>query len=121
VVALSCLQLASFAIYATILLYYMNPGVDLRGKPDFVWATRITQRWKQSRREGGAPPLLFFFFSELQHADFPFPFVELGFGLTRVFLEGSLCYRWMYKERSICNYVPSQFCAVGQRNSFPRG
>ncbi|PKA52082.1 hypothetical protein AXF42_Ash014019 [Apostasia shenzhenica] len=45
VAALTCLQLA-FAIYATFLLYYMSPAVDLRTKPDFSWATRIAQRWK---------------------------------------------------------------------------
>jgi hypothetical protein len=46
VAALTCLQLA-FAIYATFLLYYMSPAVDLRAKPDFAWATRIAQHWKQ--------------------------------------------------------------------------
>jgi len=56
VAALTCLQLA-FAIYATFLLYYMSPAVDLRGKPDFAWATRIAQRWRQSIMPGadGAP------------------------------------------------------------------
>lgn len=43
---LTCLQFA-FAIYATFLLYYMSPPVDLRTKPDFVWATRIAKHWKQ--------------------------------------------------------------------------
>ncbi|KAJ9188837.1 hypothetical protein P3X46_000198 [Hevea brasiliensis] len=46
VAALTCLQFA-FAIYATFLLYYMSPAVDLRTKPDFTWATRIAQNWKQ--------------------------------------------------------------------------
>ncbi|KAA3456637.1 Glycosyltransferase family protein 2 [Gossypium australe] len=39
VTALTCLQLA-FAVYATFLLYYMSPAVDLRTKPDFTWITR---------------------------------------------------------------------------------
>lgn len=59
VAALTCLQLA-FAIYATFLLYYMSPAVDLRVKPDFAWATRIAQRWKQSimpGAPGGGDPL----------------------------------------------------------------
>ncbi|KAG9445617.1 hypothetical protein H6P81_011745 [Aristolochia fimbriata] len=43
---LTFLQFA-FAIYATFLLYYMSPAVDLRTKPDFTWATHIAQRWKQ--------------------------------------------------------------------------
>ncbi|KAL8057621.1 hypothetical protein ABFX02_04G195400 [Erythranthe guttata] len=43
VTVLTCLQFA-FAVYATFLLYFMSPSVDLRGKPDFSWATRI---WKQ--------------------------------------------------------------------------
>ncbi|KAK1307989.1 hypothetical protein QJS10_CPA09g02073 [Acorus calamus] len=34
-------------MYATFLLYYMSPAVDLRVKPDFAWATRIAQHWKQ--------------------------------------------------------------------------
>ncbi|KAF5183440.1 glycosyltransferase family protein, partial [Thalictrum thalictroides] len=46
VTALTCLQFA-FAIYATFLLYYMSPAVDLRTKPDFAWATKIAQHWKQ--------------------------------------------------------------------------
>ncbi|XP_020112573.1 uncharacterized protein LOC109727091 [Ananas comosus] len=46
VAALTCLQFA-FAIYATFLLYYMSPAVDLRTKPDFSWASRIAQHWKQ--------------------------------------------------------------------------
>ncbi|KAK9168792.1 hypothetical protein Syun_000932 [Stephania yunnanensis] len=45
VTALTCLQFA-FAIYATFLLYYMSPSVDLRTKPDFTWATRIAKQWK---------------------------------------------------------------------------
>ncbi|KAJ6739580.1 hypothetical protein OIU74_004357 [Salix koriyanagi] len=46
VTALTCLQFA-FAIYATFLLYYMSPTIDLRTKPDFTWATRIAQQWQQ--------------------------------------------------------------------------
>ncbi|GFZ13125.1 glycosyltransferase family protein 2 [Actinidia rufa] len=46
VTVLTCLQFA-FAIYATILLYYMSPTIDLRTKPDFSWASRIAQQWKQ--------------------------------------------------------------------------
>ncbi|KAL0369644.1 UNVERIFIED_CONTAM: hypothetical protein Sangu_0282500 [Sesamum angustifolium] len=46
VTVLTCLQFA-FAVYATFLLYYMSPAVDLRTKPDFSWATRIAQQWKQ--------------------------------------------------------------------------
>ncbi|XP_072964357.1 uncharacterized protein [Typha angustifolia] len=45
VAALTFLQFA-FAMYATFLLYYMSPTVDLRTKPDFSWATRIAQQWK---------------------------------------------------------------------------
>ncbi|RZC76954.1 hypothetical protein C5167_001079 [Papaver somniferum] len=41
VAALTCLQFA-FAIYATFLLYYMSPTVDLR-----IGATKIAQHWKQ--------------------------------------------------------------------------
>jgi hypothetical protein len=39
VTALTCLQFA-FAVYATGLLYYMSPSIDLRAKPDFTWATK---------------------------------------------------------------------------------
>ncbi|KAA3489536.1 Glycosyltransferase family protein 2 [Gossypium australe] len=46
VTALTCLQLA-FAVYATILLYYMSPPVELRTKPEFTWATRIARNMKQ--------------------------------------------------------------------------
>ncbi|CAD6257531.1 unnamed protein product [Miscanthus lutarioriparius] len=48
VASLTCLQFA-FAIYATFLLYYKSPAVDLRVnvKPDLAWATRIAQHWKQ--------------------------------------------------------------------------
>ncbi|RWW77418.1 hypothetical protein BHE74_00014424 [Ensete ventricosum] len=46
VATLTCLQIA-FAMYATFLLYYMSPSVDLRSKADFSWATRIAQHWKQ--------------------------------------------------------------------------
>lgn len=45
VTVLTCLQFA-FAVYATFLLYFMSPSIDLRGKPDFSWATRIAQQWK---------------------------------------------------------------------------
>lgn len=45
VTALTCLQFA-FAIYATFLLYYMSPTIDLRTKPDFSWATKIAHQWK---------------------------------------------------------------------------
>lgn len=45
VTVLTCLQFA-FAVYATFLLYFMSPSVDLMGKPDFSWATRIAQQWK---------------------------------------------------------------------------
>ncbi|KAK4356371.1 hypothetical protein RND71_025342 [Anisodus tanguticus] len=45
VTVLTCLHF-SFAVYATFLLYYMSPSVDLRTKPDFTWATRIAQSWK---------------------------------------------------------------------------
>ncbi|KAE8655397.1 protein-tyrosine sulfotransferase-like [Hibiscus syriacus] len=46
VTALTCLQLA-FAVYATILLYYMSPSVDLATKLEFTWATRIARNMKQ--------------------------------------------------------------------------
>ncbi|XP_043703898.1 uncharacterized protein LOC122653989 [Telopea speciosissima] len=46
VAALTCLQFA-FAIYATFLVYYMSPAVDLRTKPNFSWATRIAKQWKE--------------------------------------------------------------------------
>ncbi|KAK8683602.1 hypothetical protein V6N13_039656 [Hibiscus sabdariffa] len=46
VTALTCLQFA-FAVYATFLLYYLSPAVDLRTKPDFDWATRIARNMKQ--------------------------------------------------------------------------
>lgn len=46
VTVLTCLQFA-FAVYATFLLYFMSPSVDLRSKPDFSWATRIAHQWKQ--------------------------------------------------------------------------
>lgn len=39
VTALTCLQFV-FAVYATGLLYYMSPSIDLRAKPDFTWATK---------------------------------------------------------------------------------
>ncbi|XP_009631262.1 uncharacterized protein [Nicotiana tomentosiformis] len=46
VTVLTCLQF-SFAVYATFLLYYMSPSLDLRTTPDFSWTTRIAQQWKQ--------------------------------------------------------------------------
>ncbi|KAK4763507.1 hypothetical protein SAY87_012945 [Trapa incisa] len=47
VAALTCLQFA-FAVYATFLLYYMSPIVDLRSTgSDFSWATRMASQWKQ--------------------------------------------------------------------------
>jgi len=46
VAALTCLQFF-FAVYATFLLYYMGPSIDLRTKPEFTWATKIAQQWKQ--------------------------------------------------------------------------
>ncbi|OIT02032.1 PREDICTED: uncharacterized protein LOC109226835 [Nicotiana attenuata] len=46
VTVLTCLQF-SFAVYATFLLYYMTPSLDLRTNPDFSWTTQIAQQWKQ--------------------------------------------------------------------------
>lgn len=48
VAALICLQVL-FAVYATFLLYFMSPSIDIsaKAKPDFSWATRIAQQWKQ--------------------------------------------------------------------------
>lgn len=45
VTMLTCLQFA-FAIYATFLLYFLSPPIDLRSKPDFSWATRIAKNWR---------------------------------------------------------------------------
>ncbi|KAL6953761.1 hypothetical protein U1Q18_033044 [Sarracenia purpurea var. burkii] len=45
VTVLTCLQF-TFAVYATLLLYYMSPAIDLTSKPDFSWASRIAQHWK---------------------------------------------------------------------------
>lgn len=45
VTVLTCLQFA-FAVYATFLLYYMSPSLDLKASPDFSWATRIAKQWK---------------------------------------------------------------------------
>lgn len=45
VTALTCLQFF-FAVYATFLLYYMSPAIDLRSRPDFTWATRIANQWR---------------------------------------------------------------------------
>ncbi|RID41462.1 hypothetical protein BRARA_J01423 [Brassica rapa] len=39
VTVLTLLQFV-FAVYATGLLYYMSPSIDLRAKPDFTWATK---------------------------------------------------------------------------------
>nr|DAD28015.1 TPA_asm: hypothetical protein HUJ06_029483 [Nelumbo nucifera] len=62
--SLTFLQFA-FAVYATFLLYYMSPAVDSRTKPDFAWAGRIANHWKQFivqphilRRYQEAPALL---------------------------------------------------------------
>ncbi|OIW03919.1 hypothetical protein TanjilG_30195 [Lupinus angustifolius] len=46
VTALTCFQFF-FAVYATFLLYYLSPSIDLPTKPDFTWATQIAQKWKQ--------------------------------------------------------------------------
>ncbi|CAI0452985.1 unnamed protein product [Linum tenue] len=46
VTTLTCLQFA-FAVYATFLLYYMSPTIDLRTKPDFAWASRVAHAWKR--------------------------------------------------------------------------
>lgn len=46
VTTLTCLQFA-FAVYATFLLYYMSPPIDLRTKPEFTWARSIARSWKQ--------------------------------------------------------------------------
>ncbi|XP_047308669.1 uncharacterized protein LOC124912149 [Impatiens glandulifera] len=45
VTSLTCLQFA-FATYATLLLFYLSPSLDLRSTPDFTWATRIAKNWK---------------------------------------------------------------------------
>ncbi|KAF4356399.1 hypothetical protein F8388_013264 [Cannabis sativa] len=37
----------SFAVYATFLLYYMSPSIDLRTRPDFTWATRLAHNWRK--------------------------------------------------------------------------
>ncbi|GKV01231.1 hypothetical protein SLEP1_g13798 [Rubroshorea leprosula] len=46
VTALTFLQFA-FAMYATFLLYYMSPAIDLRTAPDFTWAKSIAQNMRQ--------------------------------------------------------------------------
>ncbi|GLT33785.1 hypothetical protein SLA2020_083460 [Shorea laevis] len=46
VTALTCLQFA-FAVYATFLLYYMGPAIDLRTAPDFTWAKSFARNMKQ--------------------------------------------------------------------------
>ncbi|XP_051134463.1 uncharacterized protein LOC127253751 [Andrographis paniculata] len=46
VTALTCLQFG-FAVYATFLLYFMSPAIDLRSKPDFTWATKFAHQWRQ--------------------------------------------------------------------------
>ncbi|GJM87186.1 hypothetical protein PR202_ga03114 [Eleusine coracana subsp. coracana] len=55
--ALTCLQFG-FAIYATFLLYYMSPAVDLRVgvKPDLAWASRLAQHWRQMISTTNQPP-----------------------------------------------------------------
>ncbi|CAA0812013.1 glycosyltransferase family protein 2 [Striga hermonthica] len=45
VTVLTCLQFG-FAVYATFLLYFMSPSIDLRARPDFSWATRIAHQWR---------------------------------------------------------------------------
>lgn len=45
VTSLTCLQFA-FAIYATFLLYFMIPTVDLKTGPDVGWATQIAKQWR---------------------------------------------------------------------------
>jgi hypothetical protein len=45
VTSLTCLQFA-FAIYATFLLYFMIPTVDLKTGPDVRWATQIAKHWR---------------------------------------------------------------------------
>lgn len=45
VAALTCFQFI-FAAYATFLLYYISPSIDLPTKPDFTWATQLAQQWK---------------------------------------------------------------------------
>eukprot|EP01018_Ginkgo_biloba_P031332 Gb_01245 [translate_table: standard] len=46
VTSLTCLQFA-FAIYATFLLYFMIPTVDLKTGPDVSWATHIAKHWRE--------------------------------------------------------------------------
>lgn len=46
VAVLTCLQFG-FAVYATFLLYFMSPAVDLRhDKPNFPWPPRMASQWK---------------------------------------------------------------------------
>ena len=42
--SLTCLQLL-FAMYATFLLYFMSPTVDLRANPDNSWSAQIAKQW----------------------------------------------------------------------------
>eukprot|EP00249_Psilotum_nudum_P001663 c14291_g1_i1 orf=558-3296(+) len=42
---LTCLQFV-FAIYATFLLYFMSPAVDLMAEPDMSWTSEITRHWR---------------------------------------------------------------------------
>lgn len=42
---LTCLQF-TFAVYATFLLYFMSPSVDLITRPDTSWASQIALQWR---------------------------------------------------------------------------
>ncbi|CAM6128710.1 unnamed protein product [Calypogeia fissa] len=42
---LTCLQF-TFAVYATFLLYFMSPSVDLTTRPDTSWASQIALQWR---------------------------------------------------------------------------
>lgn len=42
--SLTCLQFL-FAMYATFLLYFMSPTVDLRANPDNSWSAQIAKQW----------------------------------------------------------------------------
>lgn len=44
--ALTCLQF-TFAVYATFLLYFMSPTVDLMTGPDISWASQIAKQWRE--------------------------------------------------------------------------
>lgn len=45
VASLTCLQFG-FAVYATFLLYFMSPSVDLITDSDSSWASHIAKQWK---------------------------------------------------------------------------